>query len=62
MSVFPCKPYKTKTGTLDGDIDDARRDLSKCHCRWVTRVLGDGCQYCNPKLAKEMKDLVDDDT
>lgn len=23
----------------------------KCQCKLATRLVGDGCQYCNPQLA-----------
>jgi hypothetical protein len=27
----------------------------KCMCTFGQRVAGDGCQYCNPKLAAELR-------
>lgn len=25
-----------------------------CRCSMVTRVLGDGCEFCNPRLAADL--------
>lgn len=32
----------------------APADGGKCQCSMRIRVLGDGCQYCNPELAAEL--------
>lgn len=29
-------------------------DEDKCRCSLRTRLVGDGCQYCNPKLHAEL--------
>ncbi len=40
---------------LDRSIDAARA-AEKCQCDMRTRLVGDGCQYCNPELARELSD------
>ena len=39
-------------------IDPKRPELHKCKCDLRTRLVGDGCQYCNPEYAKQFEDLT----
>lgn len=32
-----------------------REAVAGCECTWKERVLGDGCQYCNPEMAEEIR-------
>lgn len=32
--------------------------LDRCRCNMRTRLVGDGCQWCNPELAEEYETLI----
>lgn len=40
--------------TIDADRRCLPR-LVRCECSMATRMLGDGCRYCNPELGAELK-------
>ena len=45
-------------GGARGNIVTKPADLPRfvrCECSMATRVLGDGCRYCNPELGAELK-------
>lgn len=35
-------------------------DDNKCHCSMRIKLVSDGCQYCNPELAKQYKEDDED--
>lgn len=47
-----CSPQNPKS-------EPQRPDIDKCKCNLRTRLVGDGCQYCNPEYHAEM--LQEDD-
>jgi len=36
-------------------VDQKRPHLDLCKCSLRGRLVGDGCQYCNPELAAEFE-------
>ena len=48
--VFSGSP--TNIAALLAEIDRLRGLLCKCDMR--TRLVGDGCEFCNPRLAEEL--------
>lgn len=32
-----------------------REPVPGCKCSWRDRALGDGCEFCNPELADEIR-------
>ena len=35
-------------------------DTGKCQCDLKTKLVGDGCQYCNPELAAWYSDMLEE--
>lgn len=53
-----CDSFK-RCGSQNAKSDPQRPDIDKCKCNLRTRLVGDGCQYCNPEYHAEM--LQEDD-
>lgn len=56
-----CQPCLEKAGYGTWQIDDllsasAEPSASKCKCDIRTKLVGDGCEECNPTLAAELKE------
>lgn len=39
-----------------GAFYTVRRKVEECQCSLSVALLGDGCEHCNPKLDKELKE------
>lgn len=52
------------TFSVDAPVEYERMEIARdflapvslCECDLRTRLVGDGCEYCNPELAEELKD------
>jgi transposase-like protein len=51
-----CARDFNKKRQIKSHLKDTHPDkLQECICTMAQSMVGDGCEYCNPELAEEMK-------
>jgi hypothetical protein len=46
----------TLARTLERELNAAKAKSELCQCSLATRLVGDGCERCNPEKAQEIKE------
>jgi hypothetical protein len=46
----------TLARTLERELNAAKAKSELCQCSLATRLVGDGCERCNPEKAREIKE------
>lgn len=48
--------YRENWDRIFGELKDIPKNTGTCQCTMSKKLLGDGCQHCNPGYMKELEE------